>query len=65
MPGSTDGLALLRFVRENIASLPVIITSDHLEPDIASAAGASQFIAKPFKVEEAPNAVELEVAKTK
>jgi CheY-like chemotaxis protein len=63
MPGSTDGLALLQFVREKLADLPVIITSGHLEPDVALAAGASQFLAKPFKVEEALKVVELEVNK--
>ena len=63
MPGSTDGLALLKFVRDKLADLPVIITSGHLEPDVALAAGASHFLAKPFKVEEALKVVELEVRK--
>ena len=65
MPGSTDGLALLKFVRERLADLPVILTSGHLEPDVALAAGASQFLAKPFKVEEALKIVELEAKKRK
>lgn len=65
MPGSTDGLALLKFVREKLADLPVIITSGHLQPEVALAAGASQFLAKPFKVEEALKVVELEVKKRK
>jgi DNA-binding NtrC family response regulator len=63
MPGATDGLALLRFVRENLAGLPVIITSGHLEPDIALAAGAAQFLSKPFRMDEALRAVNLEVKK--
>jgi DNA-binding NtrC family response regulator len=65
MPGSTDGLALLQFVREKLANIPVIITSGHLDLDVALAAGASQFLAKPFKVEEALKVVEFEVKKRK
>lgn len=65
MPGSTDGLALLKFVREELADLPVIVTSGHLEPHVALAAGASQFLAKPFEIEEALKVVELEVKKRK
>lgn len=61
MPGSTDGLALLRFLRENLANMPVIITSGHLESDVALAAGASQFLAKPFKLEDALKIVEIEI----
>jgi CheY-like chemotaxis protein len=63
MPGSTDGLALLQFIRGKMAGLPVIITSGHLEPQVALAAGASQFLAKPFRVEEALKVVELELSK--
>ena len=65
MPGSTDGLALLRFVRENLAGLPVIITSGHLEPAVALAAGAAQFLAKPFKLDEALKVVDLAAKTTK
>lgn len=65
MPGSTDGMALLAFVRKNLADLPVIITSGHLASEIALAQGAAQFLAKPFRVEEALKMVDLEVAKLK
>lgn len=65
MPGSTDGLALLAFVRQNLASLPVIIASGHLERHIALAEGAAQFLAKPFRVEDALKLVEVELAKGK
>ena len=65
MPGSTDGLALLKFVREKLADLPVIIVSGHLEPQVALAAGAAQFLAKPFKIEEALKVVEIEIQKKK
>lgn len=63
MPGATDGLALLAFVREHLASLPVILTSGHLSPEIALADGAAQFLAKPFKVEDALKVIELEASK--
>lgn len=63
MPGSTDGLALLAFVQKNVADLPVILTSGHLSPDIALAYGAVQFLAKPFRIEEALKAIELEASK--
>lgn len=63
MPGLTDGLALLKFVRDKLADLPVVITSGHLAPDVALAAGASQFLAKPFRVEEALKVVELGIKK--
>ena len=63
MPGSTDGMALLAFVRQNLAELPVIITSGHLAPEIALAEGAAQFLAKPFKLVDALAAVELALVK--
>jgi CheY-like chemotaxis protein len=63
MPGATDGLALLAFVRKNLANLPVILTSGHLSPDIAMADGAAQFLAKPFKIEDALKVIELEASK--
>lgn len=63
MPGATDGLALLAFVRKNLAGLPVILTSGHLSPNIALADGAAQFLVKPFRVEEALKVIELEASK--
>lgn len=65
MPGSTDGLALLQFVRNKLGDLPVIVTSGHLESEVAMAAGASQFLAKPFSVAEALRLVESEAEKQK
>jgi CheY-like chemotaxis protein len=59
MPGLTDGLALLAFVRQNLAGLPVILASGHLPPEIAFEEGAAQFLAKPFKDVDALRAVEL------
>ena len=51
MPGSIDGLGLVRAVRERRSSLPVILTSGHLDPAEAVAEGATQFIAKPYRIE--------------
>lgn len=65
MPGSTDGLALLAFVRQNLAKLPVILTSGHLAPEIALAEGAVKFLAKPYRVQDALAVVEQEVTKLK
>lgn len=65
MPGATDGLALLAFIRQNLADLPVIITSGHLVPGNALAKGAAQFLAKPFRAEDALEIIEREVAKLK
>ncbi|WBH17453.1 response regulator [Sphingomonas radiodurans] len=63
MPGSTDGLALLAFVRKYHAEVPVIISSGHLESQVALDAGASQFLGKPFRVEQALAMVESEMKK--
>ncbi len=63
MPGSLDGMGLLAAVRENFPTLPVIITSAHLQPALAVSDGAVQFIAKPYRVEFIVNAVEDELGK--
>lgn len=65
MPGSTDGLGLLAFVRQNLAALPVIITSGHLSHRVALVEGAARFLAKPFNIEDALAAVKIELARTK
>jgi CheY-like chemotaxis protein len=51
MPGSLDGLGLLRVVRAKLSDLPVIITSGHLDPGQAAVEGATQFVPKPYTVE--------------
>lgn len=65
MPGSTDGLALLAFIRQNLAALPVILTSGHLSPESALAEGAVKFLAKPYRIQDALAIVDQEVAKLK
>lgn len=62
MPGATDGLALLAFVRRTLPELPVFITSGHLEPALALAAGARRFIAKPYDLDEVAEALRTPTA---
>ena len=52
MPGSMDGIALLRIVRNEFPSLPVIITSGHLEYMPAQPEGATKFFHKPYSMEQ-------------
>lgn len=58
MPGSMNGLDLLRTVRESLTSLPVIITSGHLDPVTAISDGATQFVSKPYLMEALVEAVQ-------
>lgn len=51
MPGRTDGLALLDFIRRTRPGVVVVVTSGHLHPSLAMAAGAAGFIAKPCEPE--------------
>jgi DNA-binding NtrC family response regulator len=62
MPGSMDGLGLLAFVRNAFPTIPVIITSGHLEPTLAIADGAIQFLAKPYGIDQVVRAVQKELA---
>ncbi len=63
MPGSLDGMGLLAVVRESLPTLPVIITSAHLQPTIAIDDGATQFVAKPYSLGLVIAAVQAELAK--
>ena len=40
MPGSMDGIALLRVVKQTLPTMPVIITSAHLQPTLDGVDGA-------------------------
>ncbi len=62
MPGSLDGLGLLAVVRATFPTLPVILTSGHLEPGIAKTKGATQFLPKPFRLDAVVNAIQRELA---
>jgi DNA-binding NtrC family response regulator len=57
MPGSIDGMGLLRFSRENYPGIPVIITSGHLSATEACAEGATRFLPKPYRLSDALQAV--------
>lgn len=50
MPGSLDGMGLLKFIKERFSSLPVVLASGHLEPNVALAGGANHFLSKPFQI---------------
>lgn len=50
MPGSLDGIGLLRFIKERFSKLPVILASGHLDPSTALAEGAQQFLTKPYQI---------------
>lgn len=63
MPGSIDGLGLLAVVRETFPTLPVIITSGHLESGLAIADGAARFLAKPYGMNAVVSAVRIELAR--
>jgi len=63
MPGSIDGMGLLAVVRETQPTLPVIITSAHLQATLAIADGATQFVAKPYLMESIIEAVQAELGK--
>ncbi len=51
MPGTIDGLGLLSEIRSNYPSVPVILTSGHLEAATAFAEGAVAYIGKPYPLE--------------
>lgn len=62
MPGSLDGMELLAVVRSTLPKLPVIITSAHLQSNLARADGATQFIGKPYSMDLVIEAVRVELA---
>lgn len=64
MPGSLDGMGLLAFVRAAFPTLPMIVTSGHLEPSIATGNGANRFLAKPFAIDLIVSAVQEELTRT-
>lgn len=59
MPGTSDGMAVLEFVRQTRPELPVLVTSGHLNPDLAHAAGASGFLNKPCELDTVTAAIGL------
>ena len=63
MPGSIDGMGLLSKLKVTHPAVPVIIASAHLERTVAIAAGAADFVAKPYTCELIVKTVENELAK--
>ena len=63
MPGSVDGLELLSFVKHRFPDIPVILTSGHLDPVRAIAAGAVAFLGKPYAVDTASAMIATQLAK--
>ena len=61
MPGSIDGMGLLKLVRAEFPSLPVIITSGHLDPMQAETEGATLFVRKPFSMEHVIRSVRTSI----
>ena len=61
MPGSLDGIELLKLVRDEFPLLPVIIASGHLDPTQAQAVGATQFFRKPYSMEHVIQSVRAAV----
>lgn len=57
MPGTTDGLGLLAFVKRTRPSLPVVMTSGHLPPGLALAGGATRFLSKPCGLDTITDAI--------
>ena len=62
MPGSVDGMGLLAAIKLHHPSLPVIITSGHFQAALALAAGANNFVPKPYSFEPMLRAVQDELA---
>lgn len=65
MPGTTDGLGLLAYVKQTRPCVPVVMTSGHLPPGLALAGGATQFLSKPCRLDaiaEAINSAILQAA---
>lgn len=63
MPGSVDGLGLLAFVRDKFPTLPVVISSGHLNPELALENGATRFLPKPYHIADALDLLKAELDK--
>ena len=63
MPGSLDGIGLLRFIKERFATLPVILASGHLDPAEAKAHGAKHLLTKPYRLDSVLDLVAAELVK--
>jgi FixJ family two-component response regulator len=57
MPGSLNGIGLLRFIKKRFSKPPVILASGHLDPSIALAEGAKHLLTKPYQISTVLNLV--------
>jgi DNA-binding NtrC family response regulator len=65
MPGSMDGMELMRYAQEKFPALPFIITSGHHLAQDALAQGAKEFLRKPYSFDHAIALVESELGKNR
>lgn len=63
MPGSMDGLGLLSLIRQTYPGLRVVITSGRLQPTLALAHAATEFLPKPYSPEKAVSLIAVELGK--
>lgn len=62
MPGATDGLSLLAYVKATQPGLPVVVTSGHLPPAQALTNGAAGFLSKPCGLDVMTEALQSAVS---
>lgn len=58
MPGASDGIDLLAYIKSTQPEMPVVVTSGHLEPGLAYAAGAAGFLGKPCDLDTITEALD-------
>ncbi len=61
MPGSPTGTQLLAKVRNTNPTMPVVVTSGHLENLVDQANERTHFLSKPYKIEALINIVQREL----
>ena len=64
MPGAINGMGLLAVVKAGFPSVPVILASGDVGPDLAMVDRATRFLAKPYLLETVLDAVHEELAKS-
>jgi len=65
MPGAIDGLELLKIAKQRLPTVPVILTSGHLDPRVATTEGATHFLPKPYVIDKALGLVRMELKSRK
>ena len=62
MPGRLDGIGLLAELKQANPTLPVIVSSGHLQALEVMEAGADNFVQKPYSFEHMLQTVQIELA---